>query len=211
MNNIFNKGAILLMSGPSGCGKSSLLKELYKVIDNYYFSISTTTRLPRVGEKDGIDYFFVSEEEFKKDIDQDNFLEWAKVHNNYYGTSLKPILKALEEGKLVIFDIDVQGHEIVREKLNSVVTSVFITTPSLEELKNRLYGRNTDSSEVIEKRLSNSKEEIKSFQKYDYLIINDNLTVASKQLVSIANIARIKSKLFDNNMILNNWLEEEKK
>lgn len=204
-------GAILILSGPSGCGKSTLLNEVYKDISDYYFSISTTTRDIRDAEEEGKDYYFVSKKEFEKDIINDNFLEWAEVHGNYYGTSLKPILKALEEGKLVIFDIDVQGHEIVREKLNSVVTSVFITTPSLEELKNRLYGRNTDSSEVIEKRLSNSKEEIKSFQKYDYLIINDNLTVASKQLVSIANIARIKSKLFDNNMILNNWLEEEKK
>ena len=105
-----NKGAILIISGPSGCGKSTLLKEVYKEIDNYYFSISTTTRAPRVGETNGIDYFFVTKEEFEKDIENDDFLEYAKVHDNYYGTSLKPIKKALEEGKLVIFDIDVQGQ-----------------------------------------------------------------------------------------------------
>lgn len=201
------KGAILILSGPSGCGKSTLLNEVYKDISDYYFSISTTTRDPRVGEKDGKDYFFVSKEEFKEDIKNDNFLEWAEVHGNYYGTSLTPIMKALEEGKLVIFDIDVQGHEIVRQKLDSVVTSVFITTPSLKVLENRLYGRKTDSNDVIQKRLSNSQEEIKSFAKYDYIIINDDLELASKQLVSIANITRIKSGLFEKSNIINNWIE----
>ena len=201
------KGAILIISGPSGCGKSTLLNEVYKDINDYYFSISTTTRDMRDGEEHGRDYLFVSKEEFQEDIKNDNFLEWAEVHGNYYGTSLKPIKEALEEGKLVIFDIDVQGHEIVRGKLDSDVTSVFITTPSLSELENRLYGRKTDSNDVIEKRLSNSKEEIKSFDKYDYIIINDDLKIASKQLVSIANIARIKSKLFDKTNIINNWLE----
>ena len=155
-----NKGAILILSGPSGCGKSTLLKEIYKNIDNYYFSISTTTRTPRAGEQDGVDYYFVSKEDFEKDIEEGNFLEWAKVHDNYYGTSLKPIIEALNDGKLVIFDIDVQGHKIVRKKLNSQVTSVFITTPSLSILKDRLYSRNSDSNEIIEKRLSNAKEEI---------------------------------------------------
>ena len=87
-----NKGAILILSGPSGCGKSTLLKEIYKNINNYYFSISTTTRTPRAGEQDGVDYYFVSKEEFEKDIEEGNFLEWAKVHDNYYGTSLKPII-----------------------------------------------------------------------------------------------------------------------
>lgn len=201
------KGAILILSGPSGCGKSTLLNEVYKDIGDYYFSISTTTRDIRVGEEHGRDYLFVSKEEFLEDIKNDNFLEWAEVHGNYYGTSIKPILKALKETKLVIFDIDVQGHEIVRSKLNSVVTSVFITTPSLAELENRLYGRKTDSKEIIEKRLNNSKEEIKSFQKYDYLIINDDLETASKQLVSIANITRIKTKLFEQDVIINDWLE----
>ncbi|MCG3716776.1 guanylate kinase, partial [Aliarcobacter butzleri] len=128
------KGAILIISGPSGCGKSTLLKEVYKNISDYYFSISTTTREPRVGEINGVDYFFVSKEEFEEDIKKGNFLEYAKVHDNYYGTSLKPIIQALNEGKLVIFDIDVQGHHLVRKKMNDSVTSVFITTPSLKVL-----------------------------------------------------------------------------
>ena len=200
------KGAILILSGPSGCGKSTLLKEVYKDISDYYFSISTTTRAPRVGEVNGVDYFFVTKEEFEKDIENDNFLEYAKVHDNYYGTSLTPINKALEEGKLVIFDIDVQGHEIVRNKLDSIVTSVFITTPSLKVLEERLNARNTDSSDIIEKRIKNAKGEVEYFQDYDYLIINDDLQTAAKQLVCIANITRIKSTLFDKNGVVSSWL-----
>ena len=200
------KGAILILSGPSGCGKSTLLKEVYKDIDDYYFSISTTTRAPRVGETNGVDYFFVTKEEFEKDINNGDFLEYAKVHDNYYGTSLKPIKKALDEAKLVIFDIDVQGHEIVRTKLNSITTSVFITTPSLEVLETRLNSRNTDSLEIIEKRIKNAKGEVEYFQDYDYLIINDDLQTAAKQLVCIANITRIKSTLFDKNGVVSSWL-----
>ncbi|RXJ81752.1 guanylate kinase [Arcobacter sp. F2176] len=194
------KGAILIISGPSGCGKSTLLKEVYKDIDDYYFSISSTTRAPRVGEKDGVDYFFISKEEFLKDIEAGYFLEWAEVHGNYYGTSLKPVMKAVNEGKLAIFDIDVQGHEIAREKLDNIITSVFITTPNLSELENRLNNRATDSKEIIENRIINAKEEIKYFQEYDYFIVNDDLQKASKELVSIANVTRIKSKLFDSKL-----------
>ena len=201
------KGAILILSGPSGCGKSTLLKNVYKDISDYYFSISTTTREPRVGEKEGIDYLFVSKEEFEEDIKNGHFLEWAEVHGNYYGTSLKPINKALKKGKLVIFDIDVQGHEIVRKKLNDIVTSVFITTPTLQELEQRLNDRNTDTYAVISKRLENARYEIKSFQKYDYFIVNDDLEKASKELVAIANITRIKAKLYNKDEIISNWLD----
>lgn len=207
MINEMKKGAILILSGPSGCGKSTLLKEVYKDIDDYYFSISTTTRAPRVGETNGVDYFFVTKEEFEVDIENGNFLEYAKVHDNYYGTSLKPINSALNEGKLVIFDIDVQGHEIVRSKLDDIVTSVFITTPSLEVLETRLNSRNTDSLDIIEKRIKNAKGEVEYFQNYDYLIINDDLEIAAKQLVCIANITRIKSKLFEKDTIVSSWLK----
>lgn len=205
MDDLLNKGAILLISGPSGCGKSSLLKEVYKTIDNYYFSISTTTRDPRVGEADGVDYFFVTKDEFKEDIQNDNFLEWAEVHGNYYGTSLKPIKEALEQGKLVIFDIDVQGFEQVIKKFTDITTTVFITTPSLNELESRLISRDTDSKEVIEKRLSNAKKEIEYIDRYDYFIVNDDLQLASKQLVSIATSALTKATLFEKKDIMKKW------
>ena len=202
-----NSGAILILSGPSGCGKSTLLKELYKQIDKYYFSISTTTREPRTGEQNGVDYIFVTKDEFEQGIENGDFLEYASVHGNYYGTSKKPILKAIEENKLVIFDIDVQGQEIVKKsQLKDFVTSVFITTPSLDILKQRLNSRATDSSEVIEKRINNSQIEIKSIDKYDYIIINDDLEFASSQLISIAKSAMSKTSLFSKDDIINSWI-----
>ncbi|MEA3314383.1 MAG: guanylate kinase [Campylobacterota bacterium] len=205
MNNLINKGAILLLSGPSGCGKSSLLKKLYREIESYYFSISTTTREPRIGEVDGVDYFFVTKDEFKQDIKDNNFLEWAEVHGNYYGTSLKPINKALEESKLVIFDIDVQGFEQVIKDLKDITTTVFITTPSLDELKQRLKNRDTDTQDVIDKRINNAIEEINYIDKYDYFIVNDDLDLASNQLISIAKSALVKSSLFNTKEIITNW------
>ncbi len=205
MDKYLNKGAILLISGPSGCGKSSLLKEVYKKFDNYYFSISTTTRQPRENEKDGVDYFFIDKEEFTKDIDNNLFLEWAEVHGNYYGTSLKPINKALDKGKLVIFDIDVQGFEQVIKKLRDITTTVFITTPSLKELEKRLYGRATDDEETINKRILNAKKEIEYIDQYDYLIINDDLEIASNQLTSIATSTLAKSSIFDIKSIIKQW------
>ena len=207
MNNNTQRGAILLISGPSGCGKSSLLKEVYKTIDNYYFSISTTTRSPRVGEKNGVDYFFVSKEEFTKDIQNNQFLEWAEVHGNYYGTSLKSINQALDDEKLVIFDIDVQGFAQVIKQLKEITTTVFITTPTLLELEKRLNNRGTDSNEVIQKRINNAKKEISYIDQYDYLIINDHLNIASKQLVSIATSALIKSSTYNIKDIIKNWLQ----
>ena len=206
MRSDTNKGAILILSGPSGCGKSSLLRELYKQIDNYYFSISTTTRQPRDGEKDGVEYHFITKELFEKEIKEGDFLEYAIVHNNYYGTSLKPINKALEENKLVIFDIDVQGHNLVRQQLDDLVTSVFITTPDLNELEKRLNLRATDSTEVIQNRIQNAKVEIESLKEYDYLIINDDLQTAAKELISIAITAKKKTTLLDKDQLIENWL-----
>jgi guanylate kinase len=201
------KGAILILSGPSGCGKSSLLKKLYEKIDNYYFSISTTTREPRVGEKDGVDYFFVTKEEFEKDIKEDNFLEYAKVHNNYYGTSLKPVYKALDEAKLVIFDIDVQGHTLVKNRIGDIVTSVFITTPDLNELERRLRNRATDDDKIIQHRLENARIEIEHLCEYDYFILNDDLEKSAQELISIALSSKRKTKLFDKKSIVDKWLK----
>lgn len=201
-----NNGAILVMSGPSGCGKSSLLRELSKEIKDYHFSISTTTREIREGETHGVEYYFTTKKEFEQDIAEGNFLEWAKVHENYYGTSLKPIKEALKEGKLVVFDIDVQGHDILRKKLGNLTTSVFITTPTLNDLKKRLKKRGTDAKEVMKKRLANSQIEIRYIDKYDYFLINDDLQKAAEDLISIAKAAKLKSTIKDKNSIIEAWL-----
>ena len=205
MNDL--RGAVLIVSGPSGCGKSTLLKEVIKNIPNLYFSISTTTREPREAEEDGIDYFFVSKEKFEDDIKDANFLEYAKVHDNYYGTSLKPVIEALNAGKLVIFDIDVQGHKIIRKKLQNLITSVFITTPTKKILEQRLIARATDSEDSINKRVENARVEMEEFLDYDYLIVNENLNEAKKQILAIATAARVKSKLYSKDEIVNSWLE----
>ena len=185
-------GAILVLSGPSGAGKSSLIKKIEADIGSYHFSISTTTRQMREGEVEGVHYYFVTKEQFEKDIEDENFLEYALVHGNYYGTSIKPVKKALKEGRLVIFDIDVQGHGAVQKRLADITTSVFITTPTLCELEKRLNARGTDAQEVIDGRIEMAKREVQRISEYDYLVINDDLDVAAGILVNIAKAARMK-------------------
>ncbi len=205
MQNV-QKGAILVLSGPSGAGKSTIIQAASEKIGEYYFSISTTTRNPRVGEEDGRDYFFVTKECFEEDIKAGNFLEYAQVHGNYYGTSLKPVREALEEGKLVIFDIDVQGHRLVRAKMNDITTSVFITPPTLKELETRLRARCTDNDSIVMKRLENAKEEILAAGEYDFAIINDTVDEAVKEFVIVAKAARLKHSQEDEEKFIIHWL-----
>ena len=195
----------MVLSGPSGAGKSSLISKIIDDIGECYFSISTTTRPMREGEKEGVDYYFVSEEEFKAGIERDEFLEYALVHGNYYGTSLKPVKEALAHGKLVIFDIDVQGNVSVNNRLGDITTSVFITPPSLSELKHRLESRATDSYEVIKKRIENARKEIQRVSEYDYLLINDDLDHAAEQLKLIAKVARMKLPTEEINEFVQKW------
>jgi len=202
---LIKRGAVLVLSGPSGAGKSSLIAKIIDEIGDCYFSISTTTRAMRKGEKDGVDYHFVSIEEFKKGIERDEFLEYALVHGNYYGTSLKPVKEALALGKLVIFDIDVQGNVSVNSRLGDITTSVFITPPTLSELKRRLEARGTDSEEIIQKRIENAKKEIQRVSEYDYLLINDDLDHAAEQLKLIAKVARMKLPTEEINEFVNQW------
>lgn len=198
-------GAILVLSGPSGAGKSSLLNEVINDIGECYFSISTTTRPIRDGEINGVHYHFVSGEEFKKDIEEDFFLEYAFVHGNYYGTSIKPVKEALSAGKLVLFDIDVQGNAVVTNRLGDITTSVFITPPTLSELKKRLESRKTDSLEVIKRRIDMAKKEIQRISEYDFLIVNDNLQEAADVLKVIANAARVKIPGNEINDFVRSW------
>jgi len=198
-------GAILVLSGPSGAGKSSLLNEVIDDIGECYFSISTTTRPIREGEIDGVHYHFVDEAEFKKDIEEEFFLEYAFVHGNYYGTSIKPVKEALKDGKLVIFDIDVQGNATIINRLGDITTSVFISPPTLSELKKRLEARSTDSQEVIDRRIDMAKREIQRISEYDFLIVNDNFAEAAAILKTIANAARVKIPANEINDFVRNW------
>ena len=204
-----HNGVVLVLSGPSGAGKSSLINEIKDEIGNYYFSISTTTRPMREGEVEGVHYHFVTEDEFQKDIDEDHFLEYALVHGNHYGTSLKPVREALSQGKLVIFDIDVQGNTAIKNRLGDITTSVFITPPTLSELKKRLQNRLTDSQEVINGRIKMAKREIQRISEYEFIIVNDNLEMAAAVLKQIAITARIKIPTDRVNEFVQNWEDIE--
>jgi guanylate kinase len=184
--------AVLVISGPSGSGKSSLIKAISKDIGAYYFSISTTTRKPREGEQEGVDYYFVDHKTFIRDIKQGHFLEYAEVHGNFYGTSLEPVHKALEEGKLVIFDIDVQGHDSIKRIMGHITTSVFLATPTLKILEERLTARATDEEDIIQKRLMMAETEIEHLHKFDYVIVNDEFEQAAKELLAVTRSARVK-------------------
>jgi guanylate kinase len=206
---VTRNGTVLVISGPSGAGKSSLINKISNDIGDFYFSISTTTRPIREGEIDGVHYHFVTKEEFQKDIENDNFLEYALVHGNYYGTSLKLVQDALHDGKLVIFDIDVQGNAIVKNRIGDLLTSVFVTTPSLSVLKQRLNARATDSQDVIDKRIEMAKKEIQRVSEYDYLIVNDDLDEAAKKLKTIVEIAKMKISGNELNEFVSKWEDIE--
>jgi guanylate kinase len=198
-------GAVLVLSGPSGAGKSSLIRKIIDDIGECYFSISTTTRPMREGEVEGVDYHFVDKEEFEREIEEDQFLEYALVHGNYYGTSMRPVKEALGEGKLVIFDIDVQGNAAVQNRLGDITTSVFITPPTLSELKKRLENRSTDAPDVIERRIKMARKEIQRVSEYEYLLINDDLDEAANKLRVIATTARYKKSNDEINAFVNQW------
>jgi guanylate kinase len=198
-------GAILVLSGPSGAGKSTIIHKSSSDIGEYYFSISTTTRKRRRGEKHGVDYYFVSHAKFEEGIKAGDFLEYATVHKNYYGTSLKPVKKALSEGKLVIFDIDVQGHRLIQAKMGSMVTSAFITPPTLKELSRRLYRRSTDKEDIIRGRIETAKEEIRAIGEFDFVIINDTIDKASSEFTTIANASRLKHNTEELEKLIQDW------
>lgn len=204
------KGFILLVSGPSGAGKSTLLKKLFDEFkEELYFSISSTTREPRENEKNGIHYHFISLEEFQKGIEDNHFLEWARVHENFYGTSLKHTQYALDNEKIVVFDIDVQGFKIARQKMTDKIVSVFITTKNKDELKKRLIKRNTDTMMQLEKRLQNASDEMKELSEYDYLIINDELKQSYEALRAILIAHKFKTKGQNLEQIQNIWNKGE--
>ncbi|WP_457561861.1 guanylate kinase [Caminibacter pacificus] len=204
------KGSILVVSGPSGSGKTSLARAVCEELgDKAYFSISTTTRPIRDGEKDGVDYFFVSKDEFLEDVEKGYFLEWAEVHGNFYGTSKIQINKALDEGKIVFLDIDVQGHEAVRKAYPDVVTSVFVTTKDKHTLIERLKNRGTETEETLKVRMINALHEMKKIPEYDYLLINDDFEEAKEFLRSVAISSLIKTSKYELDKFINHWKGSE--
>ena len=191
-----HKGELIVLSGPSGVGKSTVISELLSSRRDIHFSVSFTTRQPRVGEENGVNYNFVSGEEFQRMIRDGELLEYAEYVGNYYGTSLKVIQDYLQQGIDVLLDIEVQGAAKVREKCPEAVL-IFLIPPSLEELSRRLRNRNTDSAEVIAQRLEKSRAECRECVKYDYLVVNDNVISAAQEIQSIleAECCRVKKRI----------------
>ena len=191
MNPKKERGQLIVLSGPSGVGKSTVIAELFAQRSNIYFSVSYTTRQPRVGEQDGVNYNFVSREEFERMIADDELLEYAEYVDNYYGTSMKLIQEKLDAGIDVLLDIEVQGAAKVRARCPDALF-IFIIPPSFEELSRRLHRRNTDSEEVIAGRLAKARQEFREIPKYDYLVINDKVANAVHEIEAILTAAECR-------------------
>lgn len=187
------KGNLIVFSGPSGSGKGTILKQLLEQYPelNAKVSVSATTRSPRPGEVDGVNYFFLDKDEFESRIDQGGFYEWAKFCDNYYGTPKAEVLKQLDEGIDVILEIEVQGAMKIKEQAPDCVM-VFVLPPSFKELKNRLINRGTEQEDVINKRITTAMAEVEYIKHYTYVIVNDELDVAVKQLAGILETEHLK-------------------
>ena len=187
-----HKGVMLVLSSPSGAGKSSICRALLDLDKNLYLSISTTTRKKRPNEVSGIDYNFVSLDEFEYKLSQNNFIEHAKVFNNFYGTDKSIVENKINEGKDLLFDIDWQGAQQLREKMREDIVSVFILPPSKKELERRLKERGQDTDEVVKERMSEATAEITHWAEYDYVIINEDLNLSVKTVLGILHSERMK-------------------
>lgn len=185
------QGNLLVVSGPAGVGKGTVLRSVFEKLDGICYSISCTTRKPRQNlDKDGVTYYFVSKEDFEARIAQNNFLEYAEVHGNYYGTPRDKVLQNLDNGLDVVLEIDVQGALMVKQKMPDAKL-IFIAPPSEEELEKRLRGRGTEDASAIELRLKNARWEMSQIDKYDYQVINDTVTNATEKFIEIVkNIRR---------------------
>lgn len=181
-----DSGLLVVISGPSGAGKGTICKKLKEVMKDLKVSVSATTRGPRAGEVEGESYFFLKEEEFIKRINNDEFLEYAKVYGNFYGTPKKEVFKQLEDGNDIILEIDIQGALQVKKNYPRGVF-IFILPPSLNELQNRIEGRGTDSKEVILRRMQCAYDELNYAFEYDYIVLNDEVESAVEKIVHIIN------------------------
>jgi guanylate kinase len=190
-------GNLFIISAPSGTGKTTILKKIIATIKGIAFSVSHTTRMPRAGEQEGIDYFFVDRAVFESMRRKALFLEWAEVHGNLYGTSSKVVQELTKQGLDIILDIDVQGALQLKKKLGDEGVFVFIVPPSLQELEKRLTARGTDAMEAITMRVANAQKELKSLAHYDYVIVNDKVDDAIEvfKAVIIAERSRKRRSL----------------
>jgi len=186
------KGVMLVLSSPSGAGKSSICKSLMSLDTNLSLSISTTTRKKRPNENSGEDYFFVSTEKFKEMLSNNHFLEHASVFDNYYGTDKSLVEKKINNGEDLIFDIDWQGAQQLREKMREDIVSIFILPPNKKELERRLKSRGQDSAKVVKKRMDGASEEITHWAEYDYVVINEDLNQSVKAVLVILKAERMK-------------------
>jgi len=184
-------GNLIIVSGPSGAGKSVLVGHALQLLAHLKFSVSYTTRAPRGAEQNGVEYFFVDRKEFEALIESGEFLEWAEVHGNYYGTSRKFVDDLLQQREDVILDIDIQGAHIIRGKRAEAI-AVLVLPPSFQVLRERLLRRSLDDKAVIEKRLKIACKEISHYREYDYLIVNKDLGSATRELESIILSARCR-------------------
>lgn len=199
-------GALVIVSGPSGSGKGTIMNEYFKNYenDNSFLSISATTRSPRPGEKEGVNYYYKTKEEFEFMINNDGLAEWAEFCGNYYGTPKKAVLDMLEAGKNVILEIEVQGAMQVKESFPEAAC-VFVLPPSFTELRRRLVERKTESEEVIDIRLKRAKQEVLLIDNYDYILINDDLNIAVEKFHSI--VVAESQKISRNKNIINEVCE----
>ncbi len=185
------KGNLIIISSPSGGGKGTLIKEVLRSMPDITYSISYTTRPMRVGEEDGREYFFISKNDFEHRRDEGEFLEYALVHGNYYGTSLMQVEDVMKGGRDVLLEVDVQGAEILKKKPNAV--SIFILPPSFPVLRSRLTLRATESSGDLHLRLRNSFDEVLQYVKFGYVVVNEDLNTAANELRTIINAERLRT------------------
>jgi guanylate kinase len=186
------RGIMVVLSSPSGAGKTTLTKQILNTSKNILMSVSATTRQPRPGEVDGEDYIFLSKSKFSEMIENDEFLEYAKVFDNFYGTPRAPVEDALAGGFDIVFDIDWQGAQQITQAAANDLVKIFILPPNMQELENRLRSRAQDSDDVIARRMSKSENEISHWAEYDYIIINEDITEAIEELNTIVNAERMK-------------------
>lgn len=189
MNN--ERGTLFVISAPSGCGKGTILEEVFKRVDNLFFSVSATTRSPRPGEIDSVNYYFKTVDEFKEMVDNDGVLEYAQFCGNYYGTPKASVLEKLSQGIDVVLEIETQGAMSIKKSYPEAVL-IFILPPSVKELERRLKNRGTETDEVIAKRVGEASGEINKAYNYDFVLVNDELELAIENFIHILKSHRFK-------------------